>query len=184
MRQRAANRDAAPVTEHLTASPKVCPRCPWRATLTPTAEQVAAIEAAAEGGLPVACTSGQQPYAGTICAPWLAADGRTHPAVVAALAARALDLGAVRRRQSWPPVHGTAAEVFAASEQPATVDPIMVALREAREAAGMTQAELARIVGVRVSVLRDHEKGRTMPDLGRLRRYADALGMDLAVTER
>lgn len=169
--------------EPLVAAPSVCPRCPWRASLTPTPEQIAAIEASNDGP-PVTCDSGRAPYVGTVCAPWLAAEGAGHPAVVAAVAARALDPGAMRRSQSWPPVRSSAAEVCAAAGAPEVLDPVMVELREARETAGVTQAELARRTGVRTSVLRDHEKGRTSPDLGRLRRYADALGKDLTLVDR
>jgi ribosome-binding protein aMBF1 (putative translation factor) len=56
-------------------------------------------------------------------------------------------------------------------------------VREAREAVGISQADMPRRVGVRVGVLRDHEKGRTAPDLGRLRRYAEALRKDLALVD-
>jgi transcriptional regulator with XRE-family HTH domain len=64
------------------------------------------------------------------------------------------------------------------------VDPLMVALREAREATGLSQATVARRLRVTVETVRSDETGRRQPNLARLRGYADVYGVDLAVVAR
>jgi putative transcriptional regulator len=60
-----------------------------------------------------------------------------------------------------------------------TVTPIRVTLREAREAAGLTQVELAERVGVRQATISDIETGKSSRiDLPVLDRLCDALGVE------
>ena len=56
-----------------------------------------------------------------------------------------------------------------------------IALRDAREGAGLTQTELAAKIGIAQSALSRIEAGRTNITLGMLRRIADALALDLAL---
>lgn len=50
-------------------------------------------------------------------------------------------------------------------------------LRQARRAAGLTQAELARLVGVQRAVISKYETGGVAPSVTQLRRMAEALGV-------
>jgi ribosome-binding protein aMBF1 (putative translation factor) len=56
-----------------------------------------------------------------------------------------------------------------------------IALRDAREGAGLTQTELAAKIGIAQSALSRIEAGRTNITLAMLRRIADALEIDLAL---
>jgi ribosome-binding protein aMBF1 (putative translation factor) len=56
-----------------------------------------------------------------------------------------------------------------------------IAIRDAREAAGITQTELAMRIGVAQSALSRIEAGRTNLTLGMLRRIAEALGVGVAL---
>ncbi|MEU2282066.1 helix-turn-helix transcriptional regulator [Streptomyces sp. NPDC013178] len=55
------------------------------------------------------------------------------------------------------------------------------AVRERREALGMTQAQLARVTGMQQPAVARFEAGGTMPTLPLLERFAVALGMRLCV---
>ena len=60
------------------------------------------------------------------------------------------------------------------------------ALRDARQAAGYSQAELARLVGVQLVTLKAWESGRRAPKPATQRRLADVLGLgfdDLEVAD-
>ena len=60
------------------------------------------------------------------------------------------------------------------------------ALRDARQAAGYSQAELARLVGVQLVTLKAWESGRRAPKPATQRRVADVLGLgfdDLEVAD-
>jgi ribosome-binding protein aMBF1 (putative translation factor) len=56
-----------------------------------------------------------------------------------------------------------------------------IALRDAREAAGLTQTELAAKIGIAQSALSRIEAGRSNITLAMLRRIAEALEVDLAL---
>jgi transcriptional regulator with XRE-family HTH domain len=58
------------------------------------------------------------------------------------------------------------------------VTPIRVTLREAREAAGLTQTELADRAGVRQATISQIELGTSRIDLNVLNRLCDALGLE------
>lgn len=57
---------------------------------------------------------------------------------------------------------------------------IAARLRELREEAGLTQAELARSAGLVRGTLRNWEQGRGEPDFSGLESLAKALGIDAA----
>lgn len=57
-------------------------------------------------------------------------------------------------------------------------------VRELRTAAGLSQSQLARLVGTRQPNIARLEAGSGMPRLGTLQRIADALGVDFAVSLR
>lgn len=57
-------------------------------------------------------------------------------------------------------------------------------LREARSAAGLTQAELAERVGVTQSVVSAYESGRRQPSLDTLRRLVEGTGQSLELSLR
>ncbi len=56
-----------------------------------------------------------------------------------------------------------------------------IAIRNAREIAGLTQTELAARIGIAQSALSRIEAGRTNMTLGMLRRVAEALDVDVAL---
>jgi ribosome-binding protein aMBF1 (putative translation factor) len=56
-----------------------------------------------------------------------------------------------------------------------------IALRDAREGAGLTQTELAARIGIAQSALSRIEAGRTNLTLGMFRRIAEALDVDVAL---
>jgi putative transcriptional regulator len=59
------------------------------------------------------------------------------------------------------------------------MSPLTVALRAARETAGLTQSELADRAGVRQATISELETGKTRRvDLDILERLADALGVE------
>jgi transcriptional regulator with XRE-family HTH domain len=64
------------------------------------------------------------------------------------------------------------------------VDPIIAALRERREAAGLTRQELAGRAKIGYRTLADYEVGKFEPTLNTLCRWADALGCDVALVPR
>ena len=56
--------------------------------------------------------------------------------------------------------------------------PLLLRLRELREAAGLTQEQLAEMVGTRQGTISDHERGKaTRIDYDLIERLADALGI-------
>ena len=60
-----------------------------------------------------------------------------------------------------------------------TMTPIVLRLRELREAAGLTQEQLAELVGTRQGTISDHERGKaTRIDYDLIERLADALGVE------
>lgn len=63
----------------------------------------------------------------------------------------------------------------------ATRWPIWALIREARERAGITQAELARRIGTSQPAIARYERARTMPDLATLQRIVEACGLELRV---
>ncbi|MGO9027047.1 MAG: helix-turn-helix domain-containing protein [Acidimicrobiales bacterium] len=56
-----------------------------------------------------------------------------------------------------------------------------IAFRDAREAAGLTQTELAARIGIAQSALSRIEAGRTNLTLSMFRRFAEALDVDVAL---
>lgn len=65
----------------------------------------------------------------------------------------------------------------------ATIDRLVNALNEAREAAGLTKAELARAIGAEpASIRRLFASGNSNPTLGTLAEVASALGMQVTLT--
>ena len=56
------------------------------------------------------------------------------------------------------------------------------AIRSARREAGLSQVELAELVGLSDRTLRDIERGSTSPSIGSIMRVADALGLSMGVT--
>jgi len=57
--------------------------------------------------------------------------------------------------------------------------PLQIRLRELREAAGLTQEELADKVGIYQGTISDHERGKaTRIDLSLIERLADALEVE------
>jgi len=63
----------------------------------------------------------------------------------------------------------------------ATRWPVWTLIREARERAGITQAELAQRVGTSQPAIARYERARTMPDLATLHRIVEACGLELRV---
>jgi transcriptional regulator with XRE-family HTH domain len=61
----------------------------------------------------------------------------------------------------------------------ATRWPVWALVREARQRAGLTQAELARRVGTSQPAIARYERARAMPDLGTLHRIVEACGFEL-----
>ncbi|MGY1714220.1 helix-turn-helix transcriptional regulator [Geodermatophilus sp. SYSU D01106] len=55
-------------------------------------------------------------------------------------------------------------------------------IRQLREAAGLTQAELAERTGTSQSAVAHLESGRRIPTLTTLQKFAHALGRDVVVT--
>lgn len=161
----------------LRPAPGICPPCPWKVVNIPTAVQVQALRFAEIDGRPPTCDSRQQAYAGSVCAAWLAARGADSPLVLAAVT----DL---RPKRNWPRLRTSVAEVLSAVYETPKIDPVMVALREAREAAGLSQAEVARRLGMMVDTVRDHESGARWPDLARVRSYCDVYRVDLSVVKK
>lgn len=53
-------------------------------------------------------------------------------------------------------------------------------LRQWREAAGLTQPQLADILGITQQSVSDYERNRSAPDRRRADAYANAVGVDLA----
>ena len=68
----------------------------------------------------------------------------------------------------------------------AVVDPLVALLRERREGLGWTQWQLGERMGMgaRNTMISEWECGVVSPTLPTLRRWADALGMDLTVLTR
>jgi len=65
----------------------------------------------------------------------------------------------------------------------ATIDRLVNELDEAREAAGLTKAELARAIGAEpASIRRLFASGHSNPTLGTLAEVASALGMQVTLT--
>lgn len=65
----------------------------------------------------------------------------------------------------------------------ATIDRLVNELDEAREAAGLTKAELARAIGAEpASIRRVFASGHSNPTLGTLAEVASALGMQVTLT--
>jgi transcriptional regulator with XRE-family HTH domain len=65
----------------------------------------------------------------------------------------------------------------------ATIDRLVNALDEAREAAGLTKAELARAIGAEpASIRRLFASGTSNPTLGTLAEVASALGMQVTLS--
>lgn len=166
----------------ITPAPGLCPSCPWRAAVTPTPERLQVVLDA--GDSPQPCVSGQGRYTGTVCVGWLARRGPDSPQVLRAVTAGALPMAALRVKPTWPELRADVDEIEAAVAEPIAnrIDPLMVALREAREVAGLSQAEAARRTGFGRAVLRSDEAGRTSPPLSRLRTYATVYGVDLLVS--
>lgn len=61
------------------------------------------------------------------------------------------------------------------------MDTIAERLRRAREAQGVTQAEVGRRLGVAAGTVAAWESGAVEPSVGTLRRWAEAVGMRLVV---
>lgn len=57
-------------------------------------------------------------------------------------------------------------------------------LRQLRERAGLTQAEVARRLGIPVTVVSAYERGRRQPSLEIAGRLIEALGFDVAFERR
>lgn len=64
------------------------------------------------------------------------------------------------------------------------VNPIPIRLKQARKRAGITQKNLGVMIGMDESSasgrMNHYEKGRHIPDIGTLRRLAEALGVPLS----
>ncbi|GAA0975893.1 helix-turn-helix transcriptional regulator [Nocardiopsis tropica] len=60
-------------------------------------------------------------------------------------------------------------------------NPLFVQLIEAREALGLTRAEMARRMGYSTSALLYWEKGRTSPSIDVMQDYAAVVGMSVTV---
>jgi len=52
-------------------------------------------------------------------------------------------------------------------------------LKEFREEKGMSQTELASLVGLKQTTISQYEKGSRKPDLARAKKLSDALGISL-----
>lgn len=168
-------------------APSICPSCPWRTAVTPTPEQIAVVQEAVRTGEPQPCTSSGEKYASASCLPWLVTCGADNPRVVDEVASGRLKIGQMVRPTNGPSLHDGPGAVIAAvyrAPEKVRVDPVMIALRETREAAGLSQPDVARRLGVHEQTVRDHEAGRRVPSLTQVRAYADAYGMDLAVIAR
>ncbi len=175
------------VVPPITPAPSICPSCPWRVKVTPTPAHVAAVRDATRTGDPQPCVSRGDRYIDTTCLPWLVTCGADNLVVVAAVACGELKVGRLVRGTNWPALHGSPGDVVAAVYRPPDrqrLDPLMAALREAREQAGLSQSDVARRLNIPATQIRDHEAGRRQPDLAHLRSYADCYGVDLAVTPR
>jgi transcriptional regulator with XRE-family HTH domain len=59
---------------------------------------------------------------------------------------------------------------------------VNISIRQMREAAGITQAELARRLGVAAPLVARWESPSGRPKVDTLQRIADALGLNLSVT--
>ena len=57
--------------------------------------------------------------------------------------------------------------------------PVWALIREARQRADITQAELARRVGTSQPAIARYERARAMPDLATLHRIVEACGLEL-----
>ena len=55
----------------------------------------------------------------------------------------------------------------------------MIDLKEVRKARGLTQGELAKMVGVKERMIRAYENGENLPPVGRLVPLARALGISV-----
>lgn len=64
------------------------------------------------------------------------------------------------------------------------VDPVVAQLRYTRKARQITQVEMARTSGLAQSMISEIETGVTQPTVQTVRRYADALGLDLVLKPR
>lgn len=87
-------------------------------------------------------------------------------------------------RRSWSALR---AEALSSPEARESYDATRIrfelgsAVRERREALGMTQAQLAQAAGLRQPAVARFEAGGTMPTLPLLERLAEALGLRLRV---
>ena len=61
---------------------------------------------------------------------------------------------------------------------------IGLALREAREAQGLTQAQLADLAGVGVRFISELERGKATIELGRALHVLHVVGVDVALSRR
>ena len=57
--------------------------------------------------------------------------------------------------------------------------PVWALVREARQRAGLTQAELAKRVATSQPAIARYERARSMPDLATLHRIVEACGLEL-----
>jgi transcriptional regulator with XRE-family HTH domain len=63
------------------------------------------------------------------------------------------------------------------------LDPIIVTLRAERERLGLTQTDVAQLVGRKTyQTVHQWERGLNTPTLANLRTWANSLGFDLALT--
>jgi len=63
----------------------------------------------------------------------------------------------------------------------ATRWPVWALIREARQRAGITQAQLAERVGTSQPAIARYERARAMPDLTTLHRIVEACGLELSL---
>jgi transcriptional regulator with XRE-family HTH domain len=61
------------------------------------------------------------------------------------------------------------------------MDPLRAQLRRLREAAGLTQRQLAAKIGVAHTAIQSYEDGRNDIPLSKLRRFADGLGLTVDI---
>ncbi len=165
-----------------------CRTCPWRLTVAlKPGREVDLVLADAVAGEPFTCTGGSVDDDGVLCAPWLTTVGKGNEHIQRAVAERRLPLDVLSPKRHWPNLHPSVDAVLGAAtvrEQVGKVDPLMVELRRVREGLGWSQPRAALAVGIMAATLRDDERGRVSPPLSRLRAYADAYGVDLAVTRK
>jgi transcriptional regulator with XRE-family HTH domain len=64
------------------------------------------------------------------------------------------------------------------------IDPVVAQLRHTRKSRQITQVEMARASGIGQSMISEIETGVSQPTVQTLRRYADALGLDIVLKLR